>query len=54
MVYNVKKEKFKLRTYPHRYEYIEKIAQKNFWDVSHVDLMERNQKIAKLYCFEKK
>lgn len=53
MIYDIKKEKFKIKTYTHRYEYIEKIAEKYFCNISYIDLIEKNQKIAKLYCFEK-
>lgn len=52
--YNIDWERFKIDSYKHRYELIEKAAADNFFDMDYMDLKVWNTLVAKLYCFTKK
>lgn len=46
-------DKFKIQTFVHRYENIESIAEKNFFNVDYTDLDQGWYNIWRLYCFTK-
>lgn len=52
--YNMWGEKFKIRNFIHKYEYIEKAADYSFFDIDYMDLLVGNNIVGKVYCFTKK